>query len=123
MNVALVALIILWWALITYAVLGGADFGAGVWDLFAVGRLADRQHNLINHALGPVWEANPVWLIFLIVGLFNVFPSPSATFSVPFFISFTLALLAFLLPRSTFIPRYPPIPPPSNFTRLSTRSF
>ncbi len=97
MNVALVALIILWWALITYAVLGGADFGAGVWDLFAIGRLADRQRNLINHALGPVWEANHVWLIFLIVGLFTIFPSAFSTLSIALFFPFSLALLGIVL--------------------------
>ncbi|HEX3643254.1 MAG TPA: cytochrome d ubiquinol oxidase subunit II [Ktedonobacteraceae bacterium] len=106
MNVALIALIILWWALITYAVLGGADFGAGVWDLFAVGRLADRQRNLINHALGPVWEANHVWLIFLIVGLFNVFPSAFSALSIALFFPFTLALLGIVLRGAAFIYRY-----------------
>jgi len=124
MNVvALVALIILWWALITYAVLGGADFGAGVWDLFAVGRLADRQHNLINHALGPVWEANHVWLIFLIVGLFNVFPSAFATLSVALFIPFTLALLGIVLRGAAFIYRYYAVDAKGRFARLWGRVF
>src|SRR5258708_39683437 len=121
--VALVALIILWWALITYAVLGGADFGAGVWDLFAVGRLADRQHNLINHALGPVWEANHVWLIFLIVGLFNVFPSAFATLSVALFIPFTLALLGIVLRGAAFIYRYYAVDAKGRFARLWGRGF
>ena len=67
MSVALIALGILWLGLIAYAVLGGADFGAGIWNLFAVGPQAKRQIQLINKALGPVWEANHVWLIFLIV--------------------------------------------------------
>src|SRR5438093_6537333 len=102
MNVALVALIILWWALITYAVLGGADFGAGVWDFFAVGRLADRQHNLINHALGPVWEANHVWLIFLIVGLFTAFPAAFGILSLALYLPFTIALLGIVLRGAAF---------------------
>ncbi|HEY4032352.1 MAG TPA: cytochrome d ubiquinol oxidase subunit II [Ktedonobacteraceae bacterium] len=123
MDVALVALIILWWALITYAVLGGADFGAGVWDLFAVGRLADRQRNLINHALGPVWEANHVWLIFLIVGLFNVFPAAFATLSIALFLPFTLALLGIVLRGAAFIYRYYAINSKGRFARLWGRVF
>src|SRR6476620_2523822 len=118
MNVALLALIVLWWALITYAVLGGADFGAGVWDFFAVGRLADRQRNLINHALGPVWEANHVWLIFLIVGLFNVFPSAFATLSIALFFPFNLALLGIVLRGAAFIYRYYAVKKTGRFARL-----
>ncbi len=106
MNLALIALIILWWGLIAYAVLGGADFGAGIWDLFAVGRQAERQHNLINHALGPVWEANHVWLIFLIVGLFNVFPLAFAALVIALFFPFSLALIGIVLRGAAFIFRY-----------------
>lgn len=105
-QLALIALIILWWGLIAYAVLGGADFGAGIWDLFAVGRRAERQHNLINHALGPVWEANHVWLIFLIVGLFNVFPPAFAALVVALFFPFSLVLIGIVLRGAAFIFRY-----------------
>lgn len=106
MSIALIALIILWWGLIAYAVLGGADFGAGVLNLFAVGPQAQRQRNLINHALGPVWEANHVWLIFLIVGLFNVFPTAFAALSVALFFPFTIALIGIVLRGAAFIFRY-----------------
>jgi cytochrome d ubiquinol oxidase subunit II len=123
MDVALVALIILWWALITYAVLGGADFGAGVWDLFAVGPLADRQRNLINHALGPVWEANHVWLIFLIVGLFTIFPSAFATLSIALFFPFSLALLGIVLRGAAFIYRYYSVRSKGRFARSWGRVF
>jgi cytochrome d ubiquinol oxidase subunit II len=123
MNVALVALIILWWALITYAVLGGADFGAGVWDLFAIGRLADRQRNLINHALGPVWEANHVWLIFLIVGLFTIFPSAFSTLSIALFFPFSLALLGIVLRGAAFIYRYYAVKARGRFARSWGRVF
>ncbi len=106
MDIALVALIVLWWGLIAYAVLGGADFGAGIWDLFAVGRQAEHQHDLINHALGPVWEANHVWLIFLIVGLFNVFPSAFATLSIALFFPFSIVLIGIVLRGAAFVFRY-----------------
>ncbi len=74
MTLPYIILIILWISLIAYAVLGGADFGGGIWDFFAFGLQAERQRRLIGQALGPVWEANHVWLIFLIVGLFTAFP-------------------------------------------------
>lgn len=106
MDVALIALIILWWGLIAYAVLGGADFGAGIWDLLAVGPQAQRQHRMINHALGPVWEANHVWLIFLIVGLFNVFPAAFASLSIALFFPFSIVLIGIVLRGAAFVFRY-----------------
>lgn len=106
MDIALLALIVLWWGLIAYAVLGGADFGAGVWALFVRGQQAEKHRDFINHALGPVWEANHVWLIFLIVGLFNVFPRAFAQLSIALFIPFSLALIGIVLRGAAFIFRY-----------------
>src|SRR6266705_1479343 len=103
MSVALIALGILWLGLIAYAVLGGADFGAGIWDLFAFGPQAERQRRLINKALGPVWEANHVWLIFLIVGLFSVFPTAFAILSIALFVPLAIALIGIVLRGSAFI--------------------
>lgn len=96
-------LMILWLSLIAYAVLGGADFGGGIWDLFAFGPQAERQRRLIGQALGPVWEANHVWLIFLIVGLFTAFPSAFSTLSTALFVPFTLALIGIVLRGAAFI--------------------
>ncbi len=92
----------LWLALIVYAALGGADFGAGIWDLLATGPLADRQRRLIGHALGPVWETNHVWLIFLIVGLFVAFPTAFSVLSTALFLPFTLALFGIVLRGAAF---------------------
>jgi cytochrome bd ubiquinol oxidase subunit II len=105
MSLAYVILTILWLALIAYAVLGGADFGAGVWDLLYIGNkeVSKRRHEFINHALGPVWEANHVWLIFLIVGLFTAFPSVFSTLSIVLFLPFTLALIGIVLRGAAFI--------------------
>ena len=50
-----------------YALMGGADYGGGVWDLLARGPRAGRQRELIAEAIGPIWEANHVWLILVIV--------------------------------------------------------
>jgi cytochrome bd ubiquinol oxidase subunit II len=123
MSVALIALSILWLGLIAYAVLGGADFGAGIWNLFAVGPQAARQIQLINKALGPVWEANHVWLIFLIVGLFSVFPSAFAILSIALFVPFTIALVGIVLRGSAFIFRTHAIDTAASTTRWWSRVF
>ena len=123
MSIALVALIVLWWALIAYAVLGGADFGAGIWNLFAVGGLAERQRNLINHALGPVWEANHVWLIFLVVGLFNVFPPAFALLSIALCFPISIALIGIVLRGAAFVFRYYATNPQGPFARWWGRTF
>ncbi len=90
-------------ALIAYAVLGGADFGAGVWDLLARGPRAEAQRKAIAKAMGPVWEANHVWLIFLIVLLFSCFPPAFAALSVALFVPFHLALLGIVLRGAAFV--------------------
>jgi cytochrome d ubiquinol oxidase subunit II len=77
-------------ALTGYVVLGGADFGAGFWDLTAGG--AERGapvRGMIKRAMSPVWEANHVWLIFLLVVLWTGFPvafgSITSTLAIPLF--------------------------------------
>ena len=66
--------IILFVGVIAYAVLGGADFGSGVWDLTAGdAEKGGRLRRVIDHAIGPVWEANHVWLIFVLVVLWTGF--------------------------------------------------
>ena len=71
-DLALAVLII---ALSAYAVLGGADFGAGFWDLTAGGPLRGaRMRGLIKRSMGPVWEANHVWLIVVLVVMWTCFP-------------------------------------------------
>ena len=69
----LVALLIMV-ALTAYALMGGADFGGGVWDLFASGPRKAEQRALIADAITPIWEANHVWLIVVVVLLFTCFP-------------------------------------------------
>ncbi|MFL5661490.1 MAG: cytochrome d ubiquinol oxidase subunit II [Ktedonobacteraceae bacterium] len=103
MTLTYTTLIILWLALIAYAVLGGADFGGGIWDFCAFGPQAERQRRLIGQALGPIWEANHVWLIFLIVGLFTAFPSAFSVLSTALIVPFTLALLGIVLRGAAFI--------------------
>src|SRR6202048_563149 len=103
MTLPYVLLSILWLSLITYATFGGADFGAGVWDLLAFGPNAEHQHSLINRALGPVWETNHVWLVFLVVGLFSSFPTAFAALCIVLFFPLMLALLGVVLRGAAFI--------------------
>jgi cytochrome d ubiquinol oxidase subunit II len=103
MTLVVITVTALWLALIAYAVLGGADFGGGVWDLLASGPQAARQRRLIRQAIGPVWEANHVWLIFLIVGLFVAFPTAFAVLSIALFVPFVLALIGIVLRGAAFI--------------------
>lgn len=90
-------------ALMLYAVLGGADFGGGIWDLFAAGPRKLDQRAAIAHAMGPVWEANHVWLIFVIVVLFTCFPYGYAPLGVALFLPFHLALLGIMLRGASFV--------------------
>jgi cytochrome bd ubiquinol oxidase subunit II len=103
MTLALITVVILWLAVIAYAVLGGADFGGGVWDLLASGPQAAQQRHLVDEAIGPVWEANHVWLIFLIVGLFTAFPLAFSVMSIALFVPFTLALIGIVLRGAAFV--------------------
>ena len=90
-------------ALILYGVLAGADFGGGIWDAFARGPRRDDQRDAISHAMGPVWEANHVWLIFVIVLLFTGFPSAYAALSEALFVPFHLVLLGIILRGAAFV--------------------
>ncbi|MFT4040846.1 MAG: cytochrome d ubiquinol oxidase subunit II [Thermomicrobiales bacterium] len=92
---------------ILYAVLGGADFGGGVWDLLARGPRANQQREVIAHAIGPIWEVNHVWLIFVIVLVFTIFPPVYAALSVALFIPLTLALLGIVFRGAAFVFRTP----------------
>jgi cytochrome d ubiquinol oxidase subunit II len=87
-----VLLAILVVALAAYAVLGGADFGAGFWDLTAGGaEKGARMRGLITRSMGPVWEANNVWLIVILVVMWTCFPKAFGpimeTLYVPIFLA------------------------------------
>lgn len=91
-----------WVALIAYAVLGGADFGGGVWDLLARGPTAERQRVAIARGMGPVWESNNVWLIFVLVVTWTAFPIVFAGVSTALFIPITLAVVGIVLRGAAF---------------------
>jgi cytochrome bd ubiquinol oxidase subunit II len=89
--------------IVAYALFGGADFGGGVWDLFAYGDRKKEQRLAIQRAIGPVWEANHVWLIFVLVILFTCFPRGYAALGMALFLPFHLALLGIVLRGASFI--------------------
>src|SRR6478736_7085076 len=82
-------------SLTAYAVLAGADFGAGALELLAGKRSSD--HEAIAATIGPLWEANHVWLIFAITILFSAFPSGFAALGTVLLAPFTLALMAIVV--------------------------
>jgi cytochrome d ubiquinol oxidase subunit II len=89
-------------ALVLYVLLGGADFGGGVWDLLAFGPRRARQRALIERSLGPIWEANHVWLILVVVLLFSAFPPAFAAISISLHIPLTIFLIGVVLRGSAF---------------------
>lgn len=89
-------------ALVLYVLLGGADFGGGVWDLLASGPRKREQRALIEKAIGPIWEANHVWLILVVVLLFAAFPRAFAALTIALHVPMTLFLLGVVLRGSAF---------------------
>ncbi|AMW06506.1 hypothetical protein GEMMAAP_02910 [Gemmatimonas phototrophica] len=85
-----------------YVLLGGADFGGGVWDFFARGNRREEQRALIAEAIGPIWEANHVWLILVVVLLFSCFPKAFAHLSTELHVPITIMLLGIVLRGSAF---------------------
>jgi cytochrome d ubiquinol oxidase subunit II len=95
--------VILFVAITAYAIFGGADFGAGFWDLVAGGtQRGDRPRRLIEHSIGPVWEANHVWLIFCFVLLWTAFPEAYASITLTLFVPLTLAAVGIVLRGASF---------------------
>ena len=103
MSLAQWSITVLWIGLTLYALLAGADFGAGLWDLLAGGSHRGRpQRELIAHSIGPVWEANHVWLIFVIVLLWTAFPTVFAAVMSTLYIPLTLAALGIIARGAAF---------------------
>ena len=85
-----------------YAVFGGADFGAGLWSLLAGGGARPAPRELIDWAIGPVWEANHVWLIFVLVVLWTGFSSAFEAIFSTLFIPLSLAAFGVVLRGAGF---------------------
>src|SRR5213594_1562236 len=90
-------------SLIFYALMGGADFGGGIWNLLAFGSRAKRQREAIADAIAPIWEANHVWLILVIVLLFTAWPKAFAAIMTALHIPLTAMLLGIVLRGTAFM--------------------
>ncbi len=98
-----VVAVILMIGIAAYALFGGADFGAGFWDLVAGrARRGAEPRTVISHSIGPVWEANHVWLIFCLVVLWTAFPEAFASITLTLFVPLSLAALGIVLRGSSF---------------------
>ncbi len=93
-------------SILLYCLLAGADFGAGILELFLGKKKKEEQKELITHAMGPVWEANHMWLILAIVILFNGFPKAYSELSITFHIPLTIMLIGVILRGSAFTFRH-----------------
>lgn len=109
---ALVAL-----GLCAYGVLAGADFGGGILDALARGPRRDAQRDAIARAMGPVWEANHVWLIFVIVLLFMGFPRAFYALVEALFVPLHLALVGITMRGGAFVFRAYGPPGPTSLRR------
>jgi cytochrome bd ubiquinol oxidase subunit II len=98
-----VCAVILWAGATFYALFGGADFGGGFWDLVAGGaERGERPRALIQRSLTPVWEANHVWLIFILVILWTAFPPAFSAVMTTLYVPIALAAVGIVLRGSGF---------------------
>ena len=92
------ALIFIGLAILLYVLLGGADFGAGILEIFT----RRKGINTISNAIAPVWEANHIWLIVVIVVLFNAFPMVYSTLLTYLHIPVMMALFGIIFRGTAF---------------------
>ena len=103
MSKADAAAAILWVGVTFYALFGGADFGGGFWDLIAGdAEKGERPRDLIQSSLTPVWEANHVWLIFVLVVLWTAFSSPFSAIFSTLYVPIALAAVGIVLRGAGF---------------------
>ena len=103
MNAQMILAGIMLIALVIYSLLGGADYGAGFWDLTSSGEREKDQRNLIAQAIQPVWEANHVWLIFVVVLMFSGFPAAFSSICTALAVPLFFVLLGIVLRGSSYV--------------------
>ena len=101
-----VVITFLWVSILLYLLLGGADFGAGIIELFTSKKNKSVTRNTLYSAIGPIWEANHMWLIIAIVILFVGFPVIYTTMSVNLHIPLTIMLLGIIARGTAFTFRH-----------------
>lgn len=98
-----VVIVFLWTAILLYILLGGADYGAGIIELFTSKANRPKTRRKMYEAIGPVWEANHMWLIIVIVILFVGFPKIYTTISIYLHIPLVLMLLGIIARGTAFV--------------------
>src|SRR6187431_3756718 len=93
-------------SVLLYFLLGGADFGAGIIEMFTSKKNIRRTRKTLYHAIGPIWEANHMWLIIAIVILFVGFPYIYTTLSIYLHIPLTIMLLGIIARGTAFVFRH-----------------
>lgn len=101
-----VVIIFLWTSILLYLLLGGADYGAGIIELFTSKANKIQTRKTLYEAIGPIWEANHMWLIIAIVILFVGFPVIYSTMSVYLHIPLTIMLLGIIARGTAFTFRH-----------------
>ena len=96
----------LWTAILLYLLLGGADFGAGIIELFTSDNNKDRTSITMSRTIGPIWEANHMWLIIVIVILFTGFPDIYASVSTYLHIPLLIMLMGIIARGTAFAFRH-----------------
>jgi cytochrome d ubiquinol oxidase subunit II len=98
-----VVICFLWLGILLYLVLGGADFGAGIIELFSTETTRSRTRKTAYQAIGPIWEANHMWLIIAVVILFVGFPVIYSTMSTYLHIPLVIMLLGITARGTAFV--------------------
>ena len=103
MNLADLAAVLMFVGVVAYSIFGGADFGSGVWDLLAGdARRGGHLRAQIDRSIGPVWEANHVWLIYILVFLWTAFPEVFGAMMTTLFVPWMLVGLGIVLRGGAF---------------------
>ncbi len=97
-----VVIAFLWVSVLLYLLLGGADFGAGILELFASGKTKKITRKMMHRVIGPIWEANHMWLIIAIVILFVGFPAIYTTTSIYLHIPLVVMLMGIIARGTAF---------------------
>jgi cytochrome d ubiquinol oxidase subunit II len=97
-----IVMIYLWTAILLYLILGGADFGAGILELFTSNVNKNETQKMMYRAIGPIWEANHMWLIITIVILFVGFPTIYTTMSINLHIPLLMLLMGIIARGTAF---------------------
>src|ERR1700712_1586960 len=97
-----VVMLYLWTSILLYVLLGGADFGAGIVELFTSSKNKSKTRKTMYQAIGPIWEANHMWLIITIVILFVGFPVIYTTMSIHLHIPLAIMLLGIIARGTAF---------------------